>query len=118
MRVLITGSREWTEREAVEEPLLAYYMFYGDNLVVVHGDCPTGADRIAKEFCDEMDIKQDPHPANWNRYGRSAGPLRNQKMVGLGADICLAYPLGKSQGTRGCMKLAREAGIPVVDLGD
>lgn len=116
MRVLITGSREWTEREAVEEPLLAYYMFYGDNLVVVHGDCPTGADRIAKEFCDEMNITQDPHPADWSQ-GRKAGPLRNKRMVSLGADVCLAFPLGESRGTRGCMKMAEAAGIKVLDLG-
>ena len=51
---------------------------------------------------------------NWKNLGRKAGPLRNQKMVDLGADICIAFPQGESRGTRNCMKLADKAGIEVV----
>ena len=36
-------------------------------------------------------------------------------MVDLGADVCLAFPLGESRGTRDCMRRASEAGIPVID---
>ena len=52
------------------------------------------------------------HPAEW-RGGRLCGPERNAHMVSLGADLCLAFPLPSSRGTRNCMRLAREAGIPV-----
>lgn len=117
-RILVTGSRDWSDREAVEMSLLTYHMLYGDNIVVVHGDCPTGADRIAKEFCEEMDIKQDKHPADWGAHGKAAGPLRNQKMVDLGADACLAFPLEGSRGTVDCMERAEAAGITVLNLGE
>lgn len=116
-RVIVTGSRDWVDRKAVEARLLALHDLHGNDLVVVHGDCPTGADRIAKEFCEQMGITQDPHPADWDTHGKAAGPIRNKKMVDLGADLVLAFPLGVSRGTRGCMGLAKNAGIKVLDLG-
>jgi hypothetical protein len=39
-------------------------------------------------------------------------------MVELGADFCIGFPLGESKGTRGCMELARKAGIPTFDLNE
>jgi hypothetical protein len=39
-------------------------------------------------------------------------------MVSLGADVCLAFPLGASPGTRGCMNIAERAGIHVINKGD
>lgn len=89
------------------------------------------------------DVAADPHPADWDNCGPgcpsvphrkikrdgdsahpgqlgdycpTAGPRRNRLMVDLGADLMLAAPLGASYGTRGCMKLARSAGIPIEDL--
>lgn len=38
---------------------------------------------------------------------------RNAEMVNLGADVMLAFPLGQSAGTGGCMRLAEAGGIPV-----
>ena len=46
------------------------------------------------------------------------GHVRNHHMVSLGADLCLAFPLGESRGTRGCMAAAHKAGIPVRNHGD
>lgn len=58
----------------------------------------------------------EPHPARWRVHGEAAGPVRNQHMVGLGADVCVAAPLGDSPGTRDAMRRARRAGIPVIDI--
>jgi hypothetical protein len=73
-------------------------------------------------------IIAEPHPADWDRACdpacrhrprrrgepcRSAGPLRNQHMVDLGADLCVAAPLGGSRGTRDCMARAAAEHIPV-----
>lgn len=55
------------------------------------------------------------------RYGKPnfscAGLVRNQLMVDLGADICLAFPLPGSRGTWDCMGRAEAAGIKVINLG-
>ncbi len=111
MRILVTGSRDWTDREAVWSALNEHAT---PGATVVHGDCPTGADHLAKQWCStQPDIVESPHPANWKEHGRAAGPIRNQQMVNLGADLCLAFPLGASRGTRDCMRRAEGAGIPL-----
>lgn len=113
MRILVTGSREWSNGATIAYAL-ARAAQEGD-LVIVHGDCPTGADRIASEWADLHGVSQEPHPADWEAHGKAAGPKRNQEMVDLGADVCLAFPLGESRGTRDCMRRASLAGIPVID---
>lgn len=115
-RILITGSRDWTDKDAVIDAIMDlnnWYPIDWDEVVIVHGDCPTGADKIADDWAKATGIETDPHPANWELFGKAAGPKRNKEMVDLGADIVLAFPKGKSAGTRGCIKLAQEAGLPV-----
>lgn len=122
MRILVTGSRDWGDREAI---LLAFRDFLGGDNVLVSGACPTGADRIAEEIAEDfLGWEVEPHPADWSR-GRKAGPERNAHMVSLGADVCLAFigdctsprcsVEGKhpSHGASGCADLAERAGIPV-----
>lgn len=120
MRVLITGSRNW-EGLAAENRLyrvldqvqkLAYQL--GSPLTVVHGDCPTGADAHADRWCRrrEEEVTLETYPADWTIYGKFAGPIRNEIMVNLGADMCIGFLRPPSKGTAGCLELAREAGIP------
>lgn len=115
MRVLVTGSRNWTDRKAIEDELdYLYYDFPFRHLTVVHGGA-RGADTIAAEWAAARGshVTAERHPAEWERHGKSAGHRRNAEMVALGADICLAFPIGESRGTRGCIEMAKKAGIPV-----
>lgn len=113
IRILITGSRDWSDFEAVKRAINdATADFQPWDIVIIHGNCPTGADKIADEYGKQQGFSIESYPADWSK-GRKAGPLRNQQMVDRGADICLAFPQGKSYGTRGCMKMAERAGIPV-----
>lgn len=125
-RVLVTGSR------AHDDPALVHKALVQQNLThqlmtVIHGDCPTGADLFAKEWtmghillgmrAGVSTLRHEPYPAYWNELGKSAGPIRNKYMVGLGAHVCLGFPTPSSRGTISCMKAAYAAGIPVVNLG-
>ena len=129
-RVIVTGSRNWTDRSAVISGLRCEFNFAqlaGKRLVVVHGACPTGADKFADDWylslvpcggyafrtLQRYDLSIERFPANWNLHGKAAGPLRNQQMVDAGADLVLAFPLGDSRGTRHCISVAVRAGIPV-----
>ena len=115
LRILITGSREWTDRATIRRALVEAGHRSGvhpRDTVVVHGGA-RGADTIADEVADAFGCQVEVHPADWDRYGKAAGHRRNAEMVALGADVVLAFPLGASPGTRGCMKLAENAGIPV-----
>ena len=117
-RVLITGSRNWTDEKKIERAIQASTLGRSKSrTVVVHG-AAKGADRIAGAIAEEMGLHVEAYPADWDMYGKSAGPIRNQQMVELGADVCLAFPLGESRGTRHCMQAAEKAGIEVINYGD
>lgn len=123
MRVLITGSRDWTDIGTLHAALNNTYGTWKENssddpeFVVVHG-AARGADTMADEWahnlgCVESRVTREPYPADWERYGRAAGHKRNQEMLDTSIDLVLAFPLGRSPGTRGCVRLAKKAGIPV-----
>ena len=119
-RVLITGSRDWQKVEAVRFAL--DYAFCeaahsGRALTVVHGACPRGADAQAADYANylisrDLPVKTEPHPANWQINGKRAGFIRNQLMVNLGADVCLAFSRNGSRGASHTAALAEQAGIP------
>lgn len=116
MRVLITGSRRWTDQATIETALReAAADLHPRTVTVVHGACPYGgADIIAAAIGDRLGFVVEPHPAAWQEHGKAAGPLRNQEMVDLGADVCLAFPDADSRGTWDCVRRADAAGIPVI----
>ena len=129
MRVLVTGSREWTDAAGITDALDALLVNYG-TLTVVHGACPRGADRIAQGWALSARhassygaVTPEPHPAIWRPDGvfdKTAGFRRNAEMVSLGADLCLAfYKRGAgNKGTDHCARLAENAGIPVRRITD
>ncbi|MPZ67339.1 MAG: DUF2493 domain-containing protein [Pseudonocardiaceae bacterium] len=109
-RVLVTGSREWTDVVVIREALAGEW---GDGTaVLVSGACPRGADRIAEQVWTRWGGQLECHPADWHRHGRAAGYRRNAAMVALGADICLAFIRDDSPGASHTAELADAAGIP------
>lgn len=121
LRILVTGSRDWKDRDAIRRALIeAARDVPAGSVTVVHG-AARGADSIADEVANGLGMQVEDHPvtpSDWRRVGKGAGHVRNAEMVRLGADVVLAFPLGESRGTRGCMQLATEAGLTVRDLGD
>jgi YspA, cpYpsA-related SLOG family len=118
VRILITGSRDWTNRYLIREAIKAVVAGSGrtiadNDVTIVHG-AARGADRLAASVAFELAYRDEPHSADWKRYGKAAGHRRNADMVAAGVDVCLAFPIGESRGTRGCMRMAEAAGIPVV----
>jgi YspA, cpYpsA-related SLOG family len=109
-RILVTGSRDWSDVGTIRRALVRHY---SPGNTLVSGACPTGADAIAEGIWEELGGKVERHPADWRRYGRSAGPRRNREMVALGASVCLAFILDHSPGATGCATAAKSAGIPV-----
>lgn len=115
MRILITGSRNWDQPEVIKGALTigqGLLQFGATRPTLVHGGAP-GADTIAAHIAARHGWAIEEHPANWAKYGKQAGYLRNQEMVDLGADICLAFIKDHSRGATMCADLADAAGIPV-----
>jgi len=115
MRILVTGSRDWDDEGAIRQAIAEITQLHGHGHVVVHGACPSGADaiadRVARSWGGGMSV--EPHPADWHKYGKRAGFIRNLYMVNLGADITLAFIKNNSKGASMTARLAEEAGIPV-----
>lgn len=121
MRVLVTGSRDWTgvygtvRMYKVLDNLHALAVSLGQALTIVHGDGP-GADQAIDAWAvrrDDAGVIVERHPAAWRTVlGRGAGPIRNREMVNLGADMCIGFLKNASRGTTITLELAREAGIP------
>jgi len=123
-RILVTGSRDITRTHRIKQALkeqvdtlLAHGIW---PIQLVHGGAP-GADTIAGQVWAEMTadhigklLEADVLEAEWQKYGGTAGPMRNQAMVNSGVNICLAFPMGKSVGTRDCMRKAEAAGVLVL----
>lgn len=109
VRVIVCGGRDFADREAVYRAL--------DRLnslrrivELIEGGAP-GADRMAADWAAERLVKLTEVRAEWDRYGPSAGPKRNRKMLELKPDGVVAFPGGR--GTMDMIRAATEAGVPV-----
>lgn len=112
VRILVTGSRNLEDYNLVRWAIAKTLDEFGKDAVVVHGGA-RGADYLAGMAAQALDVPVEVHKADWENEGKAAGILRNRRMVDLGADVCLAFPIGESRGTRDCMYRAERAGIPV-----
>lgn len=126
MKLIVTGSRDWVDSFQIRCALDIFTAYKGYPNTLVHGDCPSGADFIADQIAMEGNDQYSTswnivrYPADWDRYGRAAGPIRNELMIdeNLDANYVLAFPLGESRGTRHCMGYAQSKGLTVVNLGE
>lgn len=108
MRVIVCGSRSWEDWTAIAERL---GRLPADS-VVVHGGAK-GADEIAARCALRLHLTIESHPAEWDRLGKSAGRVRNEKMALLGADLCIAFWDGESRGTKDMIDRCHAHRIPV-----
>lgn len=112
--VIVCGGRHYGDRAAVFDILNKI-----EPMVVVHGGA-SGADTLAAEWCETVDYsKSVSYPADWSRYGRAAGPLRNQRMLDENyarLDLVVAFPGGR--GTADMVRRARESRVPILTICD
>jgi hypothetical protein len=111
-RVLITGSRTWRDHQPIHQALAEIHEEH-PTMLLISGACAQGTDAIAERWAHLNGVPVERHPAEWTRYGKSAGPRRNAHMVQLGADLALAFIHGNSAGATHCARLAEYAGITV-----
>lgn len=88
MKVLITGSRNWTDREVIKYHLADLPA----DTTVIHG-AARGADQLADSVARELGFEVIAVPADWTLHGRAAGPIRNQRMLEHNPDLVIAFPL-------------------------
>ena len=108
LRVLVTGGRDFTDAVVIKEALMDIEQRPD---LIIHGDA-AGADRVAGQVAAKWGIEVWKFPANWARYGKSAGPRRNYQMIQEGRPtLVLAFPGGA--GTANMIKQASKAGLTI-----
>lgn len=112
MKTLVCGGRDYADWRHLQATLEGLHADRPISLLIAGG--ATGADDLAARWAQFMKLPVCVFPANWKHEGRAAGPLRNRAMLAFGTpDLVVAFPGGR--GTEGMMKLAREAGVEVIE---
>lgn len=84
VRMIICGSRDWADPAPIRRELLRF-----NPLSFVISGGAKGADMWARNWARELHYSHYDMPADWDKYGKAAGPIRNQQML----DFLLARPV-------------------------
>lgn len=100
MKLVIAGSRNFDlEVDSIGDYLFLLNVdFKNAHDEVVSGGCPTGADRAAKRYAEMHNYKYKEFPADWDKHGKMAGPIRNGHMAAYGDALLLIWD-GVSRGS-------------------
>jgi hypothetical protein len=114
MKILVCGGRDYDNRAYVFQVL---EMIHEENPItcVVHG-AATGADSLGQAWALSKEISEIPYPAEWDKFKRAAGPIRNAKMLRENEDIELVVAFPGGSGTGNMRIKAERAGIEVICL--
>lgn len=107
--MIVCGGRDFNNQKLVDDTLDsidAETQIYA----IIHGNA-RGADTLAGAWAKRNHRRCWPVPAQWKKFGKSAGPKRNQAMLGMGPDLVVAMPGGR--GTADMVKRSQKAGVPV-----
>ena len=112
-KVIIAGTRTFADYELLKQHAdhMLSRIRTTDTIEIVSGGA-SGADALGERYANEMGYSIKRFPADWAKYGRKAGPLRNEEMAKY-ADALIAFWDGQSRGTKSMIDLARQNGLKV-----
>lgn len=108
-RVIIAGSRSFNDYKYLKHCVDILLKNIHEEIVIVCGKA-RGADSLGERYAKENGYTVRYFPADWNRFGKSAGCIRNEEMA-QNADALIAFWDGKSRGTKNMIKLAHKYGL-------
>ena len=118
-RVIIAGSREMADYEAAKKVISEVFSEIGGGAPVriVSGHC-RGADILGERYAREHGLELAVFPAEWNRYGRRAGFIRNTQMAEFASEegvegALIAFWDGQSRGTKMMIGIAEKKGLSI-----
>jgi hypothetical protein len=112
MKVLVCGGRYFLNMQMINDVLGAYHTEVPITLLVEGG--ARGADRLARKWAAINNVQCVTYKADWDTFGKSAGPIRNIQMLETERpDIVFAFPGGK--GTQHMVNIAKKKGVRVIE---
>lgn len=111
MKILVCGGRDYNDQERCWSILDKAHSHYKFSCLIEGG--AKGADYLAKTWAQSRQVPIQSFPADWKRFGKRAGPIRNQQMIDEGSpDVVIAFPGGN--GTQDMINRAKSNKIPVI----
>ena len=109
MKIAIAGSRDYTNYDEASKyiDMCIRELAEDKDIIILSGRC-RGADLLGERYANEHGYKTELFPARWDRYGKTAGIIRNKEMVNA-ADCIICFWDGKSKGTGALINLAQKA---------
>lgn len=119
LRILVCGGRHFNDYDLLENTINGVIAENGcENIEIVSGHC-VGADRLGELYAKKHNAQVKIFPAEWKKYGKRAGPMRNKQMVDYISDfknkIVVAFVRANTKGTRNTISLAKRANIRVIE---
>ncbi len=110
INIVICGSRHFLDYNILSSALDDFLSdLQKDQICIVSGGC-RGADSLALRYAQDRNISSLKFPADWARFGKSAGIIRNFQMLEI-ADICFGFHDGESRGTAHMLRISRKKNI-------
>lgn len=110
-KVIVAGSRNYTDEQKVHRVLDQLKRQANCEIEIISGLC-RGPDMFGKNWAEKNNVKCHKYPANWNKYGKRAGFIRNEEMAKVG-DILIAFWDGDSKGTMHMINLAEQYNLKI-----
>ena len=115
MRVLVCGGRDFDDYNLLADTLLGLLEQYGSKDVIFISGRARGVDRLGERFAKTNNCELLVFPADWDKFGKGAGFIRNQQMIDEGKpDLVVAFPGGR--GTADMVRRAKKHGIEVAEV--
>lgn len=113
IKLIIAGGRDYNDYNFFKEKTAAYIseIQNGEPVQIVSGGA-NGVDKMGEIFAKENNLDLIVFQADWNKFGRGAGPQRNKQMADYGTHL-LSYWNGESRGTKSMISLAEKKGVKV-----
>ena len=112
-RVVVAGCRNYNNykqaKAFIDECLTD---IKNDFTIIIISGGASGADRLGERYAFEHGYKIKRYPANWIKYGRSAGPRRNKLMAQV-SDLVICFWDGESRGTKSMIEFAKQYNKPL-----
>lgn len=111
MKVIIAGSRNFNDYTLVKNNCDVLLSIAKETIEIVSGGA-RGADSLGERYAHENNLELKVFPADWDKYGKGAGFIRNKQMAEYG-DALIAFWDGKSAGTKMMIDLAKKINLKV-----
>ena len=110
-QVIVAGDRDYLDKGEIRKHMIELWAEIGP-YEVISGNA-RGVDTVSGNIAAEANITIYDYPAEWDKYGKGAGLIRNRQMLNHPATHLLAFLSPTSRGTLNMVNLADEAGLNV-----